>query len=154
MSWCGSATTPRGLGQGSGAQLLDSGSRARAWSCPVVPVPSVLAVLSRERRGRCAWVGRGARLRAPQQGSARHGELAAPKLQLCTAGTRSPALLCPLPRPCVGPILLGGLRQASRPLPVRGQPCRSRRSLPGTAVLGAKSSTRGAGGRSGRRCGR
>lgn len=100
--------------------------------------------------GACGWEG----VPGYGQGSTRHGELAAPKLQLCTAGTCSPALLCPLPRPCVGPFLLGGLRQASRPLPVRGQPCRSRRSLPGTAVLGAESSTRGAGGRSGRRCGR
>lgn len=33
-----------------------------------------------------------------------------------TVGTPSPALLCPLPRPCLSPFLLGGLRQATCPL--------------------------------------
>lgn len=157
-SRCSRPTKPYGLGQGPGAWLLVLGGQACAQRCPVAPVLSALPARSHECQGRCAWVERGARLRAPQQASPWHGELVAPKLQLCArpahmVGTCFPALLCHLPRPCFSPFLLGGLRQVTCPLPVRGQPCWSRGSLPGTGALVAESSTQGAGGCSGRRCG-
>lgn len=66
-SWRGQATVTHSLKQGLGAQLLLSGSQAHVWSCPAAPL--ALPVQSRERQGRCVWVGRGVWPRAPRQAS-------------------------------------------------------------------------------------
>lgn len=160
----GGATTPYGLRQGPGARLLLAGSQARVWSCSVGPVPLALPALSWEHWGRCGWVGRGARLRVPQQASPWHDKL--PVLARGGDGSEITALHALLAQqgPALLPSRVPSRGRVSVPscLVASGRrlapyPCMASHVRAGaptsTGALVAESSTQGAGGCSGRRCG-